>query len=152
MILDRTLNIIAAIGISVGGWTLLGKALPASMWMTVENVFVYDSEYGKVPSLEVVRTIHRPFIGQYTIIVRRADTLEVVCSYPSGEILYEPQAPLPTPLLMNWWADGSPSCSGSNWPPGIYIMRTRWNIERPFLPDTRVEFTSRPFTISGKQQ
>jgi len=118
----------------------------------VQSVSVGNSVVGERVIMGLDRTIHKPFFGSYAVEVRTFPRREVVCTGPLvvADILYSPEAQLPDPLTLSWWAD-SPTCRGTDLPAGEYIIVTTWTVQNDEkdVPPQRVTVTSNPFTISA---
>ena len=118
---------------------------PASWWFEVRRVLVFDAIAGAEVLMEVDREIHRPFLANWFVVVRRYNdgAWEVVCT-ADGSADYRPEAALPDPLTLDWWTQGAcPSL-----PPGRYLVSTIWTIPgRRTLPDKVVQTASNVFTV-----
>lgn len=145
MMVDRAINTISAIGIAWGAWAGISYLVPTSLHMSVESVYVYDTPYGKEPELAVVREIKRDFLGSYSVIVRRADTLVVACDGSAGPFTYRAGAALPETVFLEWWL-GEPC----NLDPGRYTMQTVWQIDRWPLRDAVITVNTPEFIVEGK--
>jgi hypothetical protein len=107
---------------------------PASWWYSVRSVVVLDSVVGADVLMRVDRAIHRPFVGQWSVLVRRLNAdgaWEIVCD-AQGRSNYRPDAALPSPLTLEWWTAGQ--CS--NPPAGKLLISTIWTIE-PAIGNTK---------------
>lgn len=126
------------------GLFLVSWAFPASWWFEVPRLRVMDGVAGAPIVMEVDRKIHRPFSGEWSVLVRkkRGEHWVVACpSYGMGN--YRPDAELPEPLTLNWWTDGAcPTLVA-----GTYLMTTSWSIYPTYLPKKWVQITSNEFTI-----
>ena len=121
-------------------------AWPASWWLTVDRVAVFDTLVPAEIVLFVDRAIHRPFVGEWSVLVRRFDEGEwtIVCA-ASGVSDYRPDAALPDPLTLDWWTNGQ--CGTPS--PGRYLISTIWTIkgEQYGLPDKVVQALSNVFEV-----
>lgn len=145
MMVDRVINILSAIGIAWGAWAGVSYLVPASLHMSVESVYVYDTPYGKAPELVVVREINRDFLGSYSVVVRRAETLEIVCDGSAGPFQYRAGAALPETVFLDWWV-GEPC----NLDSGRYTMQTIWQIDRWPLREAVITVNTPEFIVEGK--
>lgn len=143
--MDRIINTFAAIGIVWGAWAGVSYLVPASVYMTVESVYAYDTPYGKQPELAVVRHIKQDFRGSYSVVVRRVDTLAIACDGSGGPITYRAEAALPEIVTLDWWL-GEP-CALE---PGRYTIHTEWAIDRWLLADARISYDTPEFEVQGK--
>lgn len=120
---------------------------PASFWFEVISVRAGPSKAGHVVPMLVDRTIHRPFLGEWTVSVKRFVSVGWVnhCT-ASGRAHYEKGAELPTDLDLNWWTNGA--CQ--TLPEGRYAIETTWHIQPTFavLPERRVNAKSNIFEVS----
>jgi hypothetical protein len=118
---------------------------PASWWLDVDRVAVFDSVSGADVIMEVDRTIHRDFVADWSVVVRSHDSggWKVWCT-ARGTSDYRPDAALPDPLTLEWWTDGK--CTRP--PPGQYLISTIWTVRgRGGLPDKLVQSLSNIFTV-----
>jgi hypothetical protein len=100
---------------------------PASWWYSVRSVVVLDSVVGADVLMHVEREIHRPFVGAWSVLVRRLTVdgkWEIICD-AQGRSNYRPDAALPDPLTLEWWTAGQ--CP--NPPAGKLLISTVWTIE-----------------------
>lgn len=77
--------------IIIGGWMTVAAAssvldlrrdlAPASDWLKVEKLHVYDAWQGEAPYMHVKRTIKAPFFAEWTATVRKASdgTMAFAC-------------------------------------------------------------------------
>ena len=68
----------------------------------------------------------RPFLGKYSVTVRRFENNEIACEAGSAPFLYDPNSVRPDPLTMAWWAPSDPRCASL--PPDVYTMQTCWTV------------------------
>lgn len=102
---------------------------PASYWFDVRAVYVTDAMAGQAPLMRVDSFIHRPFEGMYRVELERK-VLDGYVSEPDrfrpaiGSVSYNPDAALPEPLTLDWWA------FPETWrpPSGVYRIETCWTI------------------------
>jgi len=126
-------------GLFFVSWTF-----PASWWLDVSRVKVFDSEVGQPVRMEADREIRRPFSGEWSAIVRRKRGAHWIVACPSfGMGDYRMDAELPEPLTLEWWTDGAcPALTA-----GTYLLTTSWTIYPTYLPKKWVQITSNEFTI-----
>lgn len=120
---------------------------PASYWYEIGEVTVFDAVHGKEPLIDVDRSIHEPFTGEYIVTVRNTMG-KTICS-GGARVPYDPAAKLPDPITLGWWAAGAvPNCI-KNMPPGEYEMTTCVEIlhDVPFLTRREVCQPSNAFSI-----
>lgn len=119
---------------------------PSSWWLEVESVIAFDTPEGEEVLMEVERTIHRDFTGEWAVAVRRAENggWTVWCT-ANGANWYSKDAALPNPLTLRWWTNGQ--CETP--PPGKYLISTVWTIRGAGgLPDKFVDTTSNVFRVA----
>jgi len=144
---------------------LIGAMIPATaLWFDPGEVEFSDAiAGGRPPALRFSRTIHRPTVIRYSVVVREVipggHSGLVACEALGGPFTYQPVS---GPLIgkdLSWWAPGDPRCS--HLPPGTYLTETVWTVVAPLgdllperlrwlewlIPAKRVHRTSEPFTI-----
>lgn len=120
-------------------------ALPASLWLIVDSVFVQDSVSGHPVVMQVEREIVRPFRGTYDVALRKvsSDKIYIACS-SSGTVDYAVGSELPETVTLGWWTGGR--CEHLE--PGVYSVQTVWTIHASGLkPDKTVSVKSNYFTV-----
>ena len=117
---------IGALLIVLGAWGAMHW--PASWWLRNAVTFVHDAQVGAPVFMDVEREIRRPFLAEWTVIVRKLENngWSVACT-AHGKGNYLPGAALPDPLTLEWWTDGQ--CSHP--PPGRLYLTTIWRIDGP---------------------
>lgn len=120
---------------------------PTSYWLDVDYVKVVNAQKGhRIPML-VDRDIHRPFVGEWVVSVKRFVGVGWVhhCS-GSGKANYRPGGNLPADLDLEWWTEGG--CKSL--PVGSYVLETSWSIKPSFdfLPERQVSATSNIFEVT----
>lgn len=128
-----------------GAWVLTINLAPAGFWFSVDRIEIADAIAGQSPLMQVDRTIHRPFRGQWIVEVERqtrSGQFFVVCA-ARGESSYRTDATLPDPLALDWWTWPT-ECRP---PPGRYRVETRWTILVPGFPEKSLGVLSNLFTI-----
>jgi len=132
-----------------GLFLLVGVAVmhswPASFWLDVRTVRVFDSKVGEPVLMAVDRTISRDFRGEWLVSIRKLGYGGWVqfCS-ARGKTNYSADSHLPDPLTLRWWS--YPECNPL--PPGKYVMRTTWTIHgASFLPEKDVTADSNIFEV-----
>jgi hypothetical protein len=136
-------------------WTFAGMAAlvigwagvhlwPGSWWLTVRHVLAFDAPAGAEVLMDVDRTIHRPFQGDWRVLVRRmrGDGWEIVCT-AGGSGDYRTDAVLPDPQTLRWWTDGQ--CP---YPPeGQIMVSIIWRIDAGLAGSRSVLGESNIFTV-----
>lgn len=118
---------------------------PASWWLDVRRVLVFDGLADAAVIMDVDRTIHRSFLADWSVIVRRyGDGAWTVTCTARGTSDYKPEAALPDPLTLDWWTDGRcPTLER-----GRYMVSTIWTVRGEYgLPDKVIQTASNVFTI-----
>lgn len=103
---------------------------PPSYWIEVRSVVIEDGIVGEPVALRVDRDIHHAFKGRYDVYIRTLPGQTAFCE-ATGRIRYRPDATLPDPVTLEWWAYSDVRCHGANLPAGQYSMKTCWTIELP---------------------
>lgn len=118
---------------------------PSSWWFEARSTVVFDSRVDEQIQLVVDRSIYRPFIGEWSVLVRRVDEsgTTIQCQ-ASGSGNYRVDSDFPSPLTLDWWTAGK--CV--HLPAGKYIMTTVWRIPGLFGLTKTVAIDSNPFTVS----
>lgn len=118
---------------------------PASYWIEVRSVRVFDSQSGDPVVMAVDRTINREFEGHWVASIRRLEGGQWVAYCTAyGMANYEPGASLPDPLVLQWWT--AQDCHPL--PVGKYIVKTTWRIKGAnLLPDKVQIATSNIFEV-----
>lgn len=141
-------------GLSVAGlmliFAVLGFALRADFWMTVEKLDVQDVTQGEPILIDYSRTIRRPFTADWRVKVRRFtdDGLEWVCATPISREDYDAKSRLPRPVTLQWFAWTDPRCYDLQ--PGRYEIAATWEINPDGLASIMFRRTARvtdTFTI-----
>lgn len=125
--------------------TFLIVVWPASYWLEVNTVRVFDSKSGDPVVMAVDRRIHRDFRGEWMASIRRLESGGwVAFCQAEGKANYARDSQLPEPLTLKWWTH--PDCNPL--PPGKYVMRTTWVVKgASVLPDKEVQADSNIFQI-----
>lgn len=126
---------------------LLPGAVPARWWLEVPRIEVPDVARGEPVLMSVERTINRPFVADWDVLVRRQveGGWRIVCAAHGGGD-YRPDAVLPPNLTLGWWTDGACQTLDS----GVHIVTTSWEIETGFpllVPPRRLTVQSAPFLV-----
>lgn len=119
---------------------------PASYWLEVRSIRVFDSKVGAPVVMAVDRTIKRDFQANWVSTIKRLDRGKWV-SYCTADATtnYDRRATLPDPLFLQWWT--FPGCHPL--PAGKFILRTTWRIEVDGLvPDKWVTEDSNIFEVT----
>lgn len=79
---------------------------PTSYWYSEARIRVQDTHVGQPIKMAIDRKINRPFIGRWSVIVRRINggQSEVVCT-GAGISNYSPTSELPETLTLAWWTN-----------------------------------------------
>lgn len=120
---------------------------PASTWLEVRNVIAGPARAGEPVPMIVDREISRPFLGTWTVTVRKwgEDGAVIYCT-ANGASLYNTTVDLPRDLTLDWWTNGKcPALSA-----GKYAIDTTWRIDPmlPFLPAKHVQRESNIFQVA----
>lgn len=121
----RWLVVIAALWALLSILPTMGRLLPGSYWLSVDQVYVFDAQVGQSPTMVVDRTVRRPFKARWIAEVERWNgTRFILVSQCTGrgENNYSPENDLPDPLKMEWWIYPA-TCDLA---PGQYRVETRW--------------------------
>jgi hypothetical protein len=121
------LLVIAAMWALVASIPVFERYMPASFWLEVNHISVFDTVVGQSPLMVVDRTIHRPFKAQWIAEVERwdGDSFEVLPNCTGrGENNYSPENKLPKRLDLKWWVYPT-DCTLE---PGQYRIETRWTL------------------------
>jgi hypothetical protein len=100
--------------------------IPASEWLEVDSIFVYngppDTDY---VLMDVDRDIKRPFAADWIVELeaKRGNRYALVCAR-RGSNDYSTDAVLPAHLSLSWWMN-SDTCII---PSGTYRIVTRWDL------------------------
>lgn len=131
---------------------VVDKAIPASLWYSLEAVHVDDALVGEPVPVQVRRSISRPFLGQYVVTVRPVGRPEPVCNGGSVVVYKPSQTPEVSRDLAYWSAGAKPDCMDAL-EPGRYIMTTTIIIQTgiPFLPRRVVSLDSNAFRILPRE-
>lgn len=129
-------------------WSERWQFHPTSYWFRVHQITVHDAHVGQCPRLDVDRTIYRPFEATWLVTIDRWSGGGWVTLPPSfpGQNDYSPDAELPNPLTLDWWANDPAACALS---PGRYRLRTAYFLT---LPDGRLRhlrISSSEFTVEA---
>jgi hypothetical protein len=101
--------------------------VPASYWLTVDEITVHDGPRDPdLIFLHVDRTIHRHFAADWLVEIeaKRGDRYTPICTR-RGSNDYSTDATLPVPLNLSWWMN-SDNCVI---PQGRYRLVTRWDLD-----------------------
>lgn len=118
---------------------------PASRWLEVRSLHVYDGWAGESPYMHVLRYIHLPFSGEWTatVVDVKSSTTKEVCPPAYGRTAYRVAARLPPDLTLSWWREGKPC----DLPPGRYRLVTEWRITAEGWPEKVLRVESNIFEI-----
>ena len=130
--------------------TVARAAFPTDFWLEARSMAAQDAVAGGPVTLHVDRIIRRPFVGQWSVNVRRATSgggWEIICAATGGGS-YRPDAALPEPLTLDWWTNGQ--CA--DLPPGQMHISTVWWLDMGALgaiPTPALE--SNVFTVATQE-
>ena len=120
---------------------------PASFWLEVRGVSAGPARAGEPVPMVVDRTINRPFLGVWTVTVRKwqGNGWVVYCA-ATGKNQYRSGAELPADLTLAWWTAGA--CPALT--EGRYVVGTVWQIDPllPLLPPKHVQRESNIFEVT----
>jgi hypothetical protein len=124
---------------------LVAYALPASIWLKVSDVRVFDARVGEAIKMVVARTIEYDFNGKWSTSIRRLGPFGWSPYCPAnGALPYQANSVLPDPLTLAWWTFPYCQLLGD----GTFQMRTTWTILGDgILPDKTVTVDSNIFVI-----
>lgn len=152
MKLHRVDMLAAVVAVAVVfGWTQWSEhsrnALPASDWLTVNNISVPDFVQGEDPAVIYDREIKKVFSGTWNVEVHgsTASNNYAVCS-GSGTNLYKPEEALPESGVTLSWLIGR-IC---DLPEGQYNLEANWEIRPEGYPPKQYAATSNIFRVLPK--
>lgn len=127
---------------------------PASNWFTVDKVYVADAKIGNWPAMEVVRQVHQPFTGDWTVrLDKLGDNGFVYHCDAKSSTPYLTDSRLPSDLDLGWWSlesfkrnFSSNSPELCNITPGEYRIITEWIIHADGYPLKTVIAISNAFS------
>lgn len=142
------------LSVIIGGWITVAaysQALeiqrdltPATSWLRVSRLHVYDAWEGEPPFMDVDRTIVHPFVGEWQSTVRIvSDGTNSFACLAEGKAAYSTDARLPPNLTLDWWTYPA-KCRP---PPGRYRLDTTWTIKPPGYPVKELTQRSNVFEI-----
>lgn len=140
--------------VSDAGWRVYSAVIPAENWMQIGSILVDDSFDGECPTMEVERTIAKPFLGEWRVEAeKKVGNLYVFRGVASGENSYNADAKLPADLDLGWWTldqfckkiDGKSLITLS---PGTYRINTTWVIDPEHYPPKRISINSNDFIVN----
>jgi hypothetical protein len=122
------------------------QEVPASHWLDIRKVSIYDSVAGEQILLAVDRTVNKEFFGTWFVSVReiKPTGVSIVCS-GEGKSYYKLNSVYPEPLTLKWWSE---NCS--TLPPGQYQVTTTWRWSISLLGLTfpkELTIDSNPFRV-----
>lgn len=127
------------------GQTVVDIVVPASRWFEVQSVKISDTTEGRAPAMTVVRSIHKPFYGEWIAEVERLNesgSFTMVCQ-SKGQSNYSPSNDLPSNLDLNWWTYPV-KCHLDE---GAYRVETVWRVFPTGITPRKVEYTSNIFNV-----
>lgn len=116
-----------------------------SNWLEVTSIHVDDATHGETHRMQVVRSIHQPFYGEWIATIRNVSdgTLANTC-LAEGKADYSPAA---NELTMDWWTFPT-KCRP---PPGVYRLDMHWRIFPPGYPQKDVRAFSNVFSVAERK-
>lgn len=140
----------------IGVWIVLlsisyiQHILPASNWLEVNSVYVYNAVLGETPVMEVDRDIKQSFTGVWVADVEKLNDngrFVIFCS-STGKANYDLDNDLPDPLTLDWWTYPT-DCTPVE--PGKYRIVTVWTLNLDGAIK-QVKASSNLFTVSEYQR
>ena len=136
-----------------GGWMTVAASsildmqrgiAPASDWLEVKKLHVYDAWKGEQPYMHVNRFIKQPFYSEWTVTVRNVSdgTLSHAC-IAEGRASYATDARLPPDTNLAWWTFPTKCPLDVGW----YRLDTEWRIHAPNFPMKYLRKQSNIFEI-----
>lgn len=130
-------------------WGSLYIWWPASWWLQVNSIRVFDAPQGTCPVMDIQGRLVRPFISINTVEVRElTEAGPVFVDSNTVTILVTPDNGLPAVPTLRWWMhDGEDVC---NLKPGRYLVTSHFTIVPewyPWMPVRFVNFVSEPFNV-----
>jgi len=123
----RTKRVIDWTALAFVLWGLL-SAVPLSAWGFASGPVVVNA--GERPPVVIFhRHIWRDIHMRYSVVVREARTLRIVCEGSSGPFRYRAQPAGTALFALNDWAGGDDRCLSL--PQGDYVMDTTWTYYPP---------------------
>lgn len=118
---------------------------PASAWLRVGAVYVYDTQAGQQPRMRVAREIIRPNRAEWIATVQRRESHGGYSAYctATGSADYREDDAVPDDLRLSWWTFPV-RC---DLPPGVYRVITLWRIAPPGFPPKEVRSKSNDFRV-----
>ena len=146
MAIRKTIGVSHVLATAACLWGVLWAVASPSYWFEVRSVFIPDAARGNFIPMVVDREIHLPFTGEYRVEARNIIGNTIECE-AHGKVDYRPDAELPEPLVLSWWAYSDTRCH--DLPNGTYSVKTTWEVERlwGFIPDGKVVAVSNYFTV-----
>lgn len=137
----------AIMALLVSGYWLSNYWPPAAYWYELRHLHVDDARVGEPVLMRVDRQIHKHFVGEFGVIVRKRkpDGWMVVCN-GSGGGDYRPDAILPEPLTLDWWSNRA--CPAID-VPGHYTVTTTITMVSPLGLQRVVKHESNIFEVRG---
>jgi hypothetical protein len=115
-------------------------------WLRVNSVEVAHTTANVSPPMVVNRSIVRPFLAGWSVIIRRQETAGwiVACAAHGGGD-YRVDAALPENLTLDWWTDGQCKTLA----PGAYQATTIWEIHPKGGVTKRLVVESNVFEVTS---
>ena len=142
------------LGVIIAGWATVAAAssildlrreiAPATQWLDVKSVHVYDTWEGEPPFMTVNRVIRQPFVGEWFATVRTiSDGSNSFACLTEGRASYAVDAAMPGNLSLDWWTHPV-KC---RMPPGRYRLDTIWIIRPAGYPEKALFTQSNVFEV-----
>jgi len=141
-------------------------AVPATaLWFDPGIPVFTSAEQGHPIRLQYDRVIKIDSLIEYAVVIRDADTTELICDVRSGPFHYRKTVGPVVDKTLAWWVANNPDCRDIKDRPGNYWVATTWTVVRPLgdllpswadalvgwiIPPKRVTRQSPLFTVEGK--
>lgn len=126
------------------------ELMPASAWLTINEIYVPDFEQGTNPNIIYDRVIHENFDGFWIVEVQKQTTNGLWATECSGNGVneYDPEEVIPdNTVSWDWFINRK--CRVE---PGKYRLKMTINMTRPNWPDKRLFSLSNQFyVLTGEQ-
>ncbi len=130
---------------------LIWDGLPASLWLDVRSVVVFDAQQGEAPKMQIDRNIRRDFDGVYRVEFERQNRFGLFTIIPklntTDSVSYNTDARPPADIDLDWWT--YPKTVRLD--PGSYRIETCWTIKLMLLADRHTCVKSNVFRILPRQ-
>jgi hypothetical protein len=140
-----------AIALLVALWVGFYFATPAALWFTVRNLDVHDAARWQDVTVDLDRTIHRDFTGEWLAKVRRKEPQGWVtyATTPRTRLRYQDDSQLPIPITLEWLLWTEPRAY--ELPCGTYDLTITWTVNAASMMFKRDLERSSEFKIWGDE-